>query len=220
MKRTLTIFAGLCCPLLLSGAAGVSAQPERGGNWETTIQLIASDSEKFNGENRSSVEIDSAIGLGFGAHYNFDRSWALGFDATWIEPDYEAVLNSESEGLIKISHEMSVFSGQLRGTWNLMEGPFTPYLQAGIGWTYIDSNVADGPPITGCWWDPFWGYVCQNFYDTYDDTSFSYSFGAGLRFEFGNGMFVRGSLNRLEIDNGDFDPGVNSARFELGWMIY
>jgi hypothetical protein len=53
-----------------------------------------------------------------------------------------------------------------------------------------------------------------------DDTSFSYSFAAGLRFEFGNGMFVKGSLNRLEIDDGDFDPGVNSARFELGWMLY
>jgi opacity protein-like surface antigen len=94
-------------------------------------------------------------------------------------------------------------------------------VQAGLGWTYIDSNVSDGRPTTGCWWDPWWGYVCADFYDTYDDNRFSYGAGAGLRYEFRNGMFVKGSYNLLELDgegNGA-DPSFDLWRLELGWKL-
>ncbi|MCP5163693.1 MAG: porin family protein [Pseudomonadales bacterium] len=207
--------------LALATAATASAQTasHRSGNWEATIQLVANDSGSVNAEQQSKVEYDSAVGLGFGVAYNFDNNWALGFNLNWIEPDYKATLEDEDGELVKVDHKMTISSGQFAGVWNIMDGPFTPYLQAAMGWTYVDSNVSKTPPVTGCWWDPFWGYVCQNYYNTYDETSFSYGFGAGLRYEFNNGMFLKGSINRLYIDSNDFDPEVDTARLELGWLF-
>ena len=90
----------------------------------------------------------------------------------------------------------------------------------GIGWTNIDSNVTDGPPVTGCWWDPWWGYICAPFYSTYNDTNFSWNVGAGLRFDFSRTMFVRGGYEMTTIDgNSSADPTFDAFRIELGWKF-
>jgi opacity protein-like surface antigen len=217
-STTTRILAIAATATLLAPAA--QAQQSRSGTWEASVQLFGTSSEKSSGENGSSLDLDSGIGLGAGVHYNFTDKLAAGFDMGWIRPDYEATYATEDDGLVTIKHEMSVFNGQFNGTWNLLEGPFTPYLQAGLGWTYVDSNVADGPPVTGCWWDPWWGYVCQNFYSTYSDTNFSWGYGVGARYEFSNTMFVKASYNRVEvtIDDGA-DPKFDSFKIELGWMF-
>jgi opacity protein-like surface antigen len=208
--------------LLLVVAPTVLAQGAsiRAGKWETTLQLVSSSSEKSSGDNGSSIDVESELGFGFGLGYNFTPNWSLGFDLLYVKPKYEAVYNSEEDGLVSLRHRMTIYSGQFNGTWNLMDGPFTPYLQLGGGWTYLDSNVASGPPVTGCWWDPLWGYVCSSYWSTYNDTSFSWGYGAGLRYELRNGMFIKGSVNRVEIDgvNG-LDPSFDTIKAELGWMF-
>jgi hypothetical protein len=42
-------------------------------------------------------------------------------------------------------------------------------------------NIHDGPADTGCWWDPWWGYMCASFYDTYSNTVTSVLHGVGIR---------------------------------------
>lgn len=215
--RLVAILASSCLTLALAA----TAHADRAGRWEASAQIIGSSSESSGGEMGSGLDVDSDIGFAFGFAYNFNEHFAMGMDFSFLNPDYEATIETEDGDTITIDHEMDVFNGNLYGTWNFMEGPFTPYVQAGMGWTYIDSNVADGLPSTGCWWDPWWGYVCANFYDTYDDTSFSYGAGAGLRYEFGNGMFVKGSYNVMELDGGGdgADPSFDLWRLELGWQL-
>ena len=201
-------------------AQWVSAPTQRAGKWETTFGLYLTSSESADGLNSSSLDIDNGYGAGFSAGYNFTQHLALRFDGAWSRADYDAVLDTENDGLVNISHELSAFNGQFNGVWNIRDGAFTPYLQAGIGWTYLDSNVTDGPPSTGCWWDPFWGYICSNFYSTYSETSFSWNVGAGLRYEFGRGMFARGGWEQTHIDGGSgADPSFDAFRFELGWLF-
>ena len=201
-------------------ASPARAESVRAGNWEAAVHVVGTSSEKSNGENGSSLDVDSDTGFGFVLHYTFDANLALGFDMLYAKPRYRATFNTEEEGLVSVRHEMSVYSGQFNGTWNLMEGAFTPYLQLGAGWTYVDSNVSDGPPVTGCWWDPWWGYVCRNFYSTYSDTNFSWGYGAGLRFEFLHNMYLKASYNRVEINaDSDVDAAFDTAKFELGWIL-
>lgn len=201
-------------------AQWVSEPTQRAGKWESTVGLYLTGSESSDGLNNSSLDIDSGYGLGFSAGYNFTQHLALRFDGAWSRADYDAVLDTENDGLVNISHELSAFNGQFNGVWNILDGAFTPYLQAGIGWTYLDSNVTDGPPSTGCWWDPFWGYICSNFYSTYSETNFSWNVGAGLRYEFGRGMFARGGWEQTHIDGGSgADPSFDAFRFELGWLF-
>lgn len=213
--------AGLVSSCLILALAAAPAYADRAGRWEATAQIIGSSSESSGAEMASGLDVDSDIGFAFGFAYNFNEHLAMGMDFSFLNPDYEATLETDDGDIVTIDHEMDVFNGHLYGAWNFMQGPFTPYVTAGLGWTYVDSNVSDGLPSTGCWWDPWWGYVCANFYDTYDDTRFSYGAGAGLRYEFGNGMFMKGSYNLMEIDgegNGA-DPSFDMWRLEFGWQL-
>ncbi|MBS3745223.1 MAG: porin family protein [Wenzhouxiangellaceae bacterium] len=210
----------LCLVSLTAQAQTGSGPYTRAGKWESTVGLYLTGSESASGINNSSIDIDTGAGLGFSAGYNFTQNFALRFDGAWSRADYDAVLDTDAQGLLDISHRLSAFTGQVNGVWNILDGAFTPYLQAGFGWSYIDSNVSDGPPVTGCWWDPWWGYICSDFYSTYDETNFSWNFGAGLRYEFNNRMFVRGGWEQLNIDGGKgVDPSFDAFRLELGWIF-
>lgn len=106
------------------------------------------------------------------------------------------------------------------GIFYFTEKPLAPFIQAGLGWTYIDSNVTDGPPSTGCWWDFWWGYVCSNFYSTYSSTDFAYGVGAGVRYDMVGNMFVKGSYTYTWVDSGaKVDQTFGQFRLELGWRL-
>jgi len=209
--------AGICL-VALAFAANTQSQTVRGDNWEATIQMVYSGAKDNNGKNDSFLDVDSDVGFGLGIAYNFDSRFALGFDFTYLKPRYTAQFNTEEDGLVQVKHKMSVYSGQFNGTWNIIDGPLTPYLQLGVGWTDIDSNVSDGPPVTGCWWDPWWGYICRNYYSTYSESNLSWGYGAGVRFEFAKTMFVKASINRVEID-AKGSSNYDTAKLELGWMF-
>lgn len=209
--------------LVLAAPVLVNAQGNRAGTWEWSFAGIYQDSSSDSGAGGSSLSVDSDWGLGFGFNYNFSNRFALGADLEWLSPDYTAVLISDEvpQQTETIRHNLSQFNGRIKGTWNMMDGPFTPYLEAGIGWTYIDSNVADGPPQTGCWWHPWWGYICSNFWNTYDSTEFSYGGALGLRYIFRGGSFLKLSVNYYELDTGGdrSKPTLNAARLEFGWTF-
>lgn len=209
--------------LVMATPALANAQLNRAGDWEWSIAAIYQDSSSNGGAGGSSLSVDSELGIGFGFNYNFNNRFALGADLEWIKPDYTAVVVSDEvpPQTETIRHSLSQFNGRIKGTWNMMEGPITPYLEAGIGWTYVDSNVADGPPQTGCWWHPWWGYICSNFWNTFDTTEFSYGGALGLRYIMRGGMMLKLSVNHYELDtSGDrAKPTLNAARLELGWTF-
>lgn len=193
---------------------------DREGRWESGIGLYLTSSEQASGLNESSIDVDSGSGFSLNAGYNFTHHLALHFDAAWFRADYDAVLNTDNEGLVVIDHRLSGFNGQLKGVWNILDTAFTPYVDAGIGWTYLDSNVSDGAPSVGCWWDPWWGYICSGFYSTYSGSNFSWSVGAGLRYELRNRMFVRGGWERSSISGGQsVDPTFDVYRVSIGWLF-
>lgn len=219
MRFKLTITAlllGFCAP----GWAQMASMVSRTGHWEGSIGLYGTSSESASGTNGSGIDVDSGIGIGFGLGYNFSEQLALRFDGSWTRPDYDARYTSEEGELVALSHELTLFTGQVSGVYRILPGAFTPYVQAGIGWTYVDSNVADGPPITGCWWDPWWGYICSNFYSTYTETNFSWNLGAGLRYDLNRDMFLRGGYEHVVIEGGEgVEPSFDSFRLEVGWKF-
>ena len=198
----------------------VAASAQRSNNqWEWSIAAIYQESESTGTVGGSSLNIDSDIGLGFSFNYLFNERFMIGADLEWLSPDYRATLIDDQDVTTVIDHKFSQFNGRIKGTFNLMEGPFTPYLEGGFGWTYVDSNVADGPPITGCWWHPWWGYICSGYYNTFSETSFSYGGALGLRYQLRGGSSIKLSYNSYKIDgSGEApDPTLNAFRLEYGW---
>ena len=198
------------------------AQGSRSGSWEWSFAALYQESKSMGSEGGSTLDVDDALGFGFNFGYNFTNHFTLGFDLDFIKPDYRAVLVDDMvmpADTTVIDHKFSQFNGRLKGTYSFLDGPFIPFVEAGLGWTYIDSNVADGPPITGCWWHPWWGYICSNFYNTFSETSFTYGAGLGFRYHFPGGTFLKASYNVWELDGvGNIsDPTITGVRVEFGW---
>ena len=118
-----------------------------------------------------------------------------------------------------IDYQLDKYSHALNATWNWFDGPLTPFLQGGIGWTRIDSNIPSQPPQTGCWWDPWWGYICDTTWKTYETSDFAYNLGIGLRWDINGALFLRGSYNRewVSVDSGDLDFDTLSLDMGLMW---
>ena len=200
-----------------------SAQGNRADSWDFSISAIYQDSKSIGGDGGSFLDVDSDVGFGLNFAYYLNSKLSFGMDFEYLQPDYKATLVDANGVLndIVIDHEMSQFNGRFKGTFNFTEGSFTPFVEAGLGWSYFDSNVRDGPPQVGCWWHPWYGEICESYYDTFSDTLFSYGVGAGLRFELSGGTFVKASYNYWEMDGMDQaeDSALEAARIEFGWSF-
>jgi opacity protein-like surface antigen len=215
MRKAMLAIAVLVLPSL------ASAQMDRTGSWEWSVIAIYQDSADSGADGGSALDVDSELGLGFNFTYNFNNNFSLGADFEWVRPDFTATLISDEDPpqTTTINHTLTQFNGRFKGTWNFIDGPLTPYAELGLGWSWFDSNVADGPPITGCWWHPWWGYICSNYYSTFSSTEFTYGGALGLRYTMRGGMFWKFSVNHYVLDagSGGADPELNAARLEIGW---
>ena len=212
--------------LFALGPALASAQ-----SWDFSLAAIYQDSLSVGGEggpetptpDSSSLDVDSELGWGGNITYNFNKHFALGLDIDYLSPDYELKLVSDTptEPDVFIDHNFTQWNFRLKGTWNFTEGPLIPYVDFGYAWTDIDSNVADGPPVTGCWWHPWWGYICQNYWSTFSSTETSWGGAVGLRYNLRNQAFLKFSWNRWELDSGgnSSDLTLESLRLEYGWSF-
>jgi opacity protein-like surface antigen len=206
----------------LSLSLTAQAQRDKSRTWEWSIAALYQDSKNMGSENGSSLRVDGALGLGFNIGYNWTDHFTLGVDLDFMRPDYTAVLVDDTGFPVtttEINHDMSQFNGRIKGTYNFLEGPFRPFIEAGLGWSYFDSNVADGPPIVGCWWHPYWGYICDGYYNTFTETAFSYGVGLGFKYQFAGDSFLKLSYNSWELDGvgAAGDEGISAARLEYGW---
>ena len=78
-----------------------------------------------------------------------------------------------------------------------------------------------GTPSTGCWWDPWWGYVCSTFYDTYADTRTAYTYAAGVRWDLSDSIALRASYGKLDMDTSHAtkDVSLDTWRAEIVWKF-
>ena len=195
----------------------------RGQGWDFSLAGIYQQPDVASGQGGSSLDVDDAWGFGFNIGYNFNDRLSVSADFDFLRPDYKAVLVDENDptNIITVDHTLSQFNSRFKGTFNFTDGPFVPYIEAGFGWTNVDSNVADGPPITGCWWHPWWGYICSNFYSTFSQTNTTYGGGIGMRYELVGNSFIKASYNLWQLDTGSqsADPQLESLRIEWGWSF-
>ena len=205
--------------LSLSFSQDVNAkQTRRDGKWESGFKLLSSSSTDIDGELGSSIDFDSDIGWGFSLGYNLNPHILINYEFTSITPKYEATLvDGDSGDSYSLKNKMDLYNSQFNVVYNFSTEQFTPFVQAGLGWSYLDSNVADGPPGAVCWWDPWWGYICDGYQSTYDDTRFSYNVAAGVRYELDNSVFFRASYqqNWTDLSNSN-DLSLGVFHIEIG----
>ncbi len=210
--------------LLLSISSSVLAQrfnkaPSylRSNKWEATVLMSFQNKLSHEGENGSSVDIDGKLGYGVNIGFSFSTYLTLGYKFISASPNYTAVLVPEvpGEGGGILDYKLSRTSHMLYAQWNILDRAITPVIQIGGGITKLDSNVPSEPPSTGCWWDPWWGYICAATWETYKTTEFAWSAGIGARWDIGKSWFSRGMLVRefVEVDSGKLEFDSFSLEF-------
>lgn len=217
MSRSSQFF---CILLLLS--SGVMAQGERAGDWEAGFHVADTASLSLFGFGGVSMQVESSLGYGFSGAYNFSDHFALGLDASWRSPDYRARFVPDGPGPTRVVNAtMDVARIHLKAIYYILESSVTPFVEVGYGWTRIDSNIVDRPPITGCWWDPWWGYLCQTSYTTYTETKPTYGAAVGVRWDLSGDLALRGSIGSLKIDRGRSvdNSSVNNTQFDVVWRF-
>ncbi len=133
---------------------------------------------------------------GFGFAYNFTDYVAVRFEESFGWPDYDMTWNNA-----RLSGQSFVNTGKLNVDINLMKGPITPFVSAGIGYFYIDTGVPSGPPEYFVWWDYWWGPVGVVTQPTFTETYFTYNAAVGVRWDLDPHQVVRLMVAGNWLDN-------------------
>jgi len=220
--RYLTVLA---CMALVAPAAAQAAGRE--GSWETTFGVVFQNSSDadFQGGTKAEFDSDTSFVFGLGYHYtdNLEFGGRLGLGTT----DYEASIVTDSDGdgsqdgSVDVRGDLESTTLLLDATWNFMSGPISPFETGAIGWSWVDTNIATGPPQTGCWWDPWWGYVCTSFQDTKTLDGFTYQLGVGARYDVTDTVAVHGSyrINWIDFDKAKGTPDFDGFQLSFGWKF-
>jgi len=155
---------------------------------------------------------DTGMG-GFGLGFNINDHWSLNGEFMFGSSDYRA-----EWGDYELRGEMWMTSGMFNVEYNILSGPFTPFVKGGLGFYYFDTGIPSGPPEWVCWWDSWWGFVCQGFAQTHTETSFAMNAGAGLRWDINDRFFLKalGGATWVDMSSGADWPMFVEASLALG----
>lgn len=216
-----SLFRYLAAVLTLLPMLGF-AQADREGGWEIGAGLVDLSSVDVKGTSGASLRVDDETGIGFSGAYHFTNRLALGLDLSYSEPSYVATLTPDGAGAPQtIRATMGVDVINFKGIFHLLENDITPYVEVGAGWTYVDSNIIEGYGGSVCWWDPWWGYVCEDYFDTYTETRPSHSYALGIRWDMNQDMVLRASWGVMEIDTSRAaeDIELDTIQLMFGWRF-
>jgi opacity protein-like surface antigen len=208
--------------VLVVSAGSVMAEngpTNRDKTWDFTIQTRYAGEQVHNGDGGSTATLESDLGWGLGFAYNLNENFNVGFAMTWKNANYTATVVPEADpaDTRTYSNWMDMGTLALTAEWNVLPKKFTPYLNGAIGWTLLDTNIA-ADIYGGCYYDPWWGYVCGTGTSTYGSDAMSYSIGVGLRLEIVESAFLKIGYEYDGVSHEGTD-GVNIFRFDLGFAM-
>jgi opacity protein-like surface antigen len=227
-SRSVIVILGAVALLAVSTIAEAadlgSSYRGREGMYEITLQPRFIASKSIDAGGGSKLELDQTFGFGLGFGYNFTNKFALALDWSWASSDYQATIPTSiggiTTGTTSVKGTLDTYTTAFNLSYYFLDGPLTPFLMGGIGWTWVDSNIPSGPPTGTCWYDPWYGYVCTSYQSTYTKDYFSYNLGLGVRWDVQPGFFVRGIVDWQWLDLGK--AGTNDflgGRVDLGFTF-
>jgi opacity protein-like surface antigen len=203
-----------------------AADSERGQKWQFTFPITFTSGVSVDGEDGTSFDMNDDVGWGLGFGYNLNENFVVGADFTWLSANYDVTIATDNDS-DQIPDATASLSGTLDagtlnfyGQYNILKKSITPFVRAGFGWTWVDSNIPAGSPVGTCWWDPWYGYICGSWQPTYGATNFSYGAAAGVRADIKDKFMVELSYNMLWIDFDKSDTtSFDGVRLNIGWKF-
>jgi len=223
MARYLRIPCVALLALSAATAATLASAQARDPGWDIGGDLVWQDKKTINFNGGTQVRLDDDWGLSFTFGYRFNSKVELHFALDWSDMDYDATLLTDTtpQGTVEVSGTAEAFTPRVNVHYNFIDGPLTPFVMAGFGYSFIDTNIPEGRPSNVCWWDPWWGYVCGTVQPTKGVDEFSYQFGLGVRWDFSPTVSLRASIEKHYIDLPNTGtPGVGQVKVGVVWRGY
>jgi opacity protein-like surface antigen len=220
-KRISKMIFGAALALVLVGGAMTARAEDRAERWELALGPMYQLGADLDFDGGSTVSTRDDWGFSLLGGYNFDEHLATTFGFQWTGIGYNANLIQDDGSAVAArgSYDTWAITGNV--VYNVFEGAITPYIGAGLGWTWIDTNIPTGPPITGCWWDPWWGPVCYTSYPTKTTDAFSYQVSLGVRWDFNYSAFGRLSYTSQwqQLGKANGTPRFDVIGLEIGFKF-
>jgi hypothetical protein len=211
--------AGLA--LAMVACATLATAQDREGKWEFSIGPTYQGSASLKFDGGSTVKTKGDWGLTTAVAYNFTESLAGSLGIQWGGISYDANVIQDGGGSSKISGTYDSWTTSANLIYNFKEGPVVPFVSAGLGYSWIDTNVPNGLPTTGCWWDPWYGYVCSTSYPTKTTDALAYQASLGLRYEYSPSAYVRFAYTSqwLDLSKATSTPRFDVFTLDFGWLF-
>jgi outer membrane protein assembly factor BamD len=215
---------------LATGAAGgdgagggiFGGDAARENRWEARVGLAATNSTDVDFKGGTTAAIDSGTGFLLGVAYHYNAHLQFGSTFTFDQKDYTAEIAGDEPGeSFQARGDLDTMTLMFDAAYNFLTGPLTPFVAGGIGWNWVDTNVASAPPEIGCWWHPWWGYVCTSFQDTRTIDGLAYELGLGMRYDFSDVLAADGSYRMRWVDysNATETPSFDGFQLNLVWKF-
>jgi len=212
----------LCFTCLTFSINAHAFKDSRDDKWEFFLSPQFTNSQTLSFENGARAELNERSGIAFGFGYNVNSHIELTTHFAASNSNYVGtrILEDGVDTPEKFTANLYTSSINFGFTYNLLSSPFTPYISANLGSTFIDSGIPTGNVGTVCWWDPWWGYICSPTAQTYTDTKLNYGAGIGLRYDFNRKFYIKGGVNKNIIDvSSNNTADFTTYQFTFGFMF-
>lgn len=200
----------------------------RAEKWQIYLAPQFTNSKLLQFDNGAEADINEHSSWAFGIGYNVSEHIELNLAFSAGNSNYSGtrIIDNTPEdpdnpnGPQSFTANLYTSTIKFDFTYNLLKSDLTPFIAANIGSTYIDSGVPTGNIITGCWWDPWWGYICYPTTQTYTSTEFTYGASLGVRYDFNRKLFIKAGASRNYLDiNSSNTADFTTYQFAFGLMF-
>jgi hypothetical protein len=213
-------FVFLALPLI-SINAHAAATDFRTKQWSIFLGPQYTNSKVLQFDGGAEADINDRTSISFGFAYNLNANIEFDVQFASSNANYTSTTIPDPSGTPeKSSGSLYTSSINFGATYNFLKSPLTPYVSANIGSTYIDSGIPTGNTTTGCYWYPYYGYICGPVSQTYTSSNFSYGASLGLRYDVNRNFYIKGDVGKNYVDiNSSNTPDFTTYRFIFGFMF-
>lgn len=206
-----------------AGAAESLLRPmdmDDGSPWQARVGASYQPTTDVDFDGGSRVEFNSSTAFLIGIGYELSNHFEIGANFTYDDRDYEGLLaGDEPDEDFPVLGNMETMGVMFDLSYYFLTGRFRPFLTTAAGWNFVDTNVETRPPQVGCWWNPWYGYICESFQDTKNVDGFAYQVGAGVNYRFTPSVSLSGSykMSWLDMPKADGTPTFDAIQIILNW---
>lgn len=204
------------------GASPRSLAMDDSGPWQARLGTRYQPTTDVDFDGGSTVEFNSSTAFLVGLGYALSDHFEIGANLSYDDRDYEALLAGDSANVtFPVRGTVETTGVMFDLSYYFLTGRVRPFVSTGAGWSFVDTNLPTAPPQVGCWWNPWYGYICEGFRETKNVDGFAYQAGAGVKVRVNSALSLSGSyqMNWVDYPKADGTPMFDAIQLILHWAF-